>query len=223
MPRLAILASLAALALGTAAASAQETGGVALTPEVMATDNAQGRVLDHVLARAQAFQQLRLLSAATPTSSNLANPGVSASNSGTQPIGPTPDQALALASALSQRAQMASNPALQQQIINNTQSLSISNTSQSLTVNNPLTVNALNSPVVLGNNNVVKQQVTSSTAITTNGNATASAGASSTSGAGGGSRKAKSGQNALSSATSLGGGVSHAVAINTEIAPEANH
>jgi len=49
------------------------------------------------------------------------------------------------------------------------------------------------------------------------------AGAISTSGPSGGSRKAKSGQNALSSAASLGGGVAHAVAINTETAPEAGH
>jgi hypothetical protein len=82
MPRLAILASLAALTLGAAAASAQESGGVALTPEVLATENAQGRVLDHVLARAQQLQQLRLLnlSGGAAVSSNLANPAFAPPN-----------------------------------------------------------------------------------------------------------------------------------------------
>ena len=214
MPRFAILAGIAALALGAATASAQEMGGVTLAPEIMAADNAQGRVLDHVLARAQQLQQLRLLSGGPAASSNLANP---ANGGAAAATGANADSALALASAMRQRAAQSSDPGVQQvfqqQIIDN---------SQSLTVNNPLTVNAVNSPVVLGNNNVVKQQVTSSTAITTNGNATASAGASSTNGGPPAkARKGKSGQLALSSAQSLGG-AAHAVASNVEVAPEAN-
>jgi len=213
MPRFAILAGLAALALGAATASAQEMGGVTLAPEVMAADNAQGRVLDHVLARAQALQQLRLLSGAAAASSNLANPA----NGGAAATGANADSALALASAMRQRATQSSDAGVQQifqqQFVDN---------SQSLTVNNPLTVNAVNSPVVLGNHNVVKQQVTSSTAITTNGNATASAGATSTNGGPAAkARKGKSGQLALSNAQSLGG-AAHAVASNVEVAPEVN-
>jgi hypothetical protein len=217
MPRFAILAGLAALALGAATASAQDMGGVTLAPEIMAMDNAQGRVLDHVLARTQQLQQLRLLSGTPAISSNLANPAFAPPNGGPTATGTSPDSALALASALRQRAAQSSDPGgqaiFQQQIVNN---------SQSLTVNNPLTVNATDSPVVLGNNNVVKQQVTSSTAITTNGNATASAGASSTNGGPAPkTRKGKSGQIALSNAASLGG-AAHAVASNIEVAPEAN-
>jgi hypothetical protein len=204
MPR---LASLAALVMGAAAASAQESGGVALTPEVLATENAQGRVLDHVLARAQQLQQLRLLnlSGGAVASSNLDNPAFAPPNGGSQVIGAGPADALALAAALRQRAARTSDLAFQQQIINNTQSL---------------TVNASNSPVTIGDNNVVKQQVTSSTAITTNGNATASAGANSN-----GDRpkgKTKSGQTALSNAASLGGGTAQAVAINSEVGAQAN-
>jgi hypothetical protein len=207
MPRLAFLASLAALAMGAAAASAQESGGVALTPEVFATENAQGRVLDHVLARAQQLQQLRLLnlSGGAVASSNLANPAFTPPNGDPQAIGAGQADALTLAAALRRRAARTSDPAFQQQIINNTQSL---------------TVNASNSPVTIGDNNVVKQQVTSSTAITTNGNATASAGANSTSDRPKG--KTKSGQTALSNAASLGGGTAQAVAINSEVGAQAN-
>jgi hypothetical protein len=210
MPRLAFLASLAALAMGAAAASAQESGGVALTPEVFATENAQGQVLDHVLARAQQLQQLRVLnlSGGAVASSNLANPAFTPPNGDPQAIGAGQAGALALAAALRRRAARASDPAFQQQIINNTQSL---------------TVNASNSPVTIGDNNVVKQQVTSSTATTTNGNATATAGASNTSYRHGeGKGKAKSGQTAVSNAASLGGGTAQAVAINSDVRPQAD-
>jgi hypothetical protein len=209
MPRLAILASFAALALGATAASAQESGGVTLTPEVLATENAQGRVLDHVLARAQQFQQLRLLnlSGGAAASSNLANPAFTPPNGDPQAIGAGQADALALAATLRRRAARTSDLGFQQQIINNAQSL---------------TVNASNSPVTIGDNNVVKQQVTSSTAITTNGNATASAGASNTTDRHSeGKGKAKSGQTAVSNAASLGG-AAQAVAINSEVGPQAN-
>jgi hypothetical protein len=210
MPRLAILASLAALTLGAAAASAQESGGVALAPEVIATENAQGRVLDHVLARAQQLQQLRVLnlSGGAVASSNLANPAFAPPNGDPQAIGGGYADALALAAALRRRAARTSDAAFQQQIINNTQSL---------------TVNASNSAVTIGDNNVVKQQVTSSTAITTNGNATASAGASSSSNRHGEEKgKGKSRQTAVSNAASLGGGSAQAVAINSEVVPQSN-
>jgi hypothetical protein len=211
MPRFVILASLAALALGAAAASAQESGGVALAPEALATENAQGRVLDHVLARAQQIQQLRLLnlSGGVVASSNLANPAFTPPNGDPQATGAGQADALALAASLRRRAARTSDPAFQQQIVNNTQSL---------------TVNAYDSPVNIGDNNVVKQQVTTSTAITSNGNATATAGASNTNDRhGDGKGKTKSGQTAVSNAASLGGGTAQAVAINSEVVPQAGH
>jgi hypothetical protein len=218
MPRLAILASLAALALGAAAASAQESGGVALTPEVLATENAQGRVLDHVLARAQQLQQLRLLnlSGGAAVSSNLANPAFAPPNGDPQAFGTGQADTLALASALRRRAAKTSDSGFQQQIIDNSQSLTVNN-SQSLTVN------AHDSPVNIGNNNVVKQQVSTSTAISANGNATASAGASNTSDRLGlGKGKTKPGQTAVSNAANQGGGAAQAVAINSEVGPQGN-
>jgi hypothetical protein len=226
MPRLAILASLAALTLGAAAASAQESGGVALTPEVLATENAQGRVLDHVLARAQQLQQLRLLnlSGGAAASSNLANPAVAPPNGDPLSLGTGQAGTLALASALRRRATKTSDSGFQQQIIDNSQSLTVNN-SQSLTVNNSqsLTVNAHDSPVNIGNNNVVKQQVSTSTAISANGNATASAGASNTSNRLGlGKGKTKPGQTAVSNAANQGGGTAQAVAINSEVRPQGN-
>jgi hypothetical protein len=218
MPRLAILASLAALALGAAAASAQESGGVALTPEVLATENAQGRVLDHVLARAQQLQQLRLLnlSGGAAVSSNLANPAFAPPNGDPQALGTGQADTLALASALRRRAAKTRDSGFQQQIIDNSQSLTVNN-SQSLTVN------AHDSPVNIGNNNVVKQQVSTSTAISANGNATASAGASNTSNRLGlGKGKTKPGQTAVSNAANQGGGAAQAVAINSEVGPQGN-
>jgi hypothetical protein len=211
MPRLAILASLAALALGAAAASAQESGGVALTPEVLATENAQGRVLDHVLARAQQLQQLRLLnlSGGAAVSSNLANPAFAPPNGDPQALGSTGQaDTLALASALRRRATQTRNSGFQQQIIDNSQSL---------------TVNAYDSPVNIGNNNVVKQQVSTSTAISANGNATASAGARNTSDRHDlGKGKTRPGQTAVSNAANQGGGTAQAVAINSEVGPQGN-
>jgi hypothetical protein len=217
MSRLAILglvAGLASLALSINAATAQESGGVALSPEVLQTQNAQGQVLDHVLARVQQLQQLRLLglNGGAVASSNLANPAIAAPNGGqSTPLGA--GDALSLASTLRQRALQNSDPGFvqnvyQQQLVDNSQSL---------------TVNAPNSSVVLGSNNIVKQQVTTSTAISPTGNATASAGvANGAAHHGTGKNKAQTNQTATSSATSVGG-TAQAVAINTTIAPQVSN
>src|SRR5579862_4048248 len=173
MSRLAILgtvASLATLVLNLGVACAQESGGVALAPEVLQAQNAQGQVLDHVLARVQQLQQLRLLGLnGAVASSNLANPAIASPNNGTQaPLGAA--GALSLAQTMQQRAAQSSDPAYQQQIVQNVYQQQLVDNSQSLTVNAP------NSSVAIGSNNIVKQQVTTSTAISPSGNATASAG-----------------------------------------------
>ena len=177
VPAIALLVSL----MGIAAASAQEMGGVALTPQVLDNQNASASVLDHVLARAQAFQQLRALAGGAPTSSNAANPANQASAA----------QATGLSSANAagglQGASFvagffqgrAANTTLVQQEINNTsQTFAVTNnTSQSFALtrnSHSLTVNAVDSPVSIGNGNIVQQQVSSSTAIS-NGGAPASA------------------------------------------------
>jgi hypothetical protein len=179
-----------------------------------------------VLARAQQLQQLRLLnlSGGAAVSSNLANPAVAAPNSVPQGLGTGQADPLALASALRRRATNTSDSGFQQQIIDNSQSVTVNN-SQSLTVNNSqsLAVNAYGSPVNIGNNNVVKQQVSTSTAISANGNATASAGASNTSNRLGlGKGKTKPGQTAVSNAANQGGGTAQAVAINSAVGPQGN-
>jgi hypothetical protein len=210
MPRLLALASLAVLALGAAAASAQETGGVALTPEVMKTENAQGIVLDHVLGRVQALQQLRALTGAAPTAA--AALGGTAALNNPQPAAVSANDPLALARALRRRRaaqSSATDPVVQQQIINSTENLSITK--------NSLTVNAQNSPVVLGSNNIVHQQATTSVAVATNGNATADA----TSVNGGPAKRHRrgGGQTAASDATSIDGGTAQAASSNSEVVP----
>ena len=130
-----------------------------------------------MLARAQALQQLRALSQGTASSSNLASPAIpAAANSGTPQVLANAGTVLALAQSLPDGLSNSGAPVVQQEFVNKTQISRRTRRSRSPSTI-PFTVNALGSPVVLGNNNVVKQQVTNSTAITSNGNATAVAGA----------------------------------------------
>jgi hypothetical protein len=223
LPLLAILAGFAALTCGGAVTSAQESGGVVLTPEAFKADNAQGQVLDHVLARAQQIQQLRLLNltGGSGTSSNLANPAAASSNSDPLAIGAARSDALSLASALRQRAIKTNGPIFQQQLVENYQL-----TDNSRFTDNSLTVNAPNSSVSVGSNNVVRQQVSTSTATSPTGSATASAGVTTPGnhhGKGKGKTSAgQTSQTATSEATSAGG-TAQAVAINTDITSRANN
>jgi hypothetical protein len=205
-----LVAGLASLALGASSAWAQDSGGVALSPEVFKANNAQGQVLDHVLARAQQLQQLRLLNlpgGGAVTSSNLANPASAVPGGDPQSLGAARSDSLALASVLRARAQKPVNPIfqeiLQQQFVDNSQNLM---------------VNAPNSSVAVGSNNIVSQHVSSSTAISPAGNATASAGVGTGTKHSGSNTSAK--QSANSKATSTGG-TAQAVAINTDIAQQA--
>lgn len=212
---LGFVAGLAGLAVGASGAWAQESGGVALSPEVFKANNAQGQVLDHVLARAQQLQQLRLLNlpgGGAVASSNLANPVSAAPSSDPQSLGAARSDSLGLASVLRARAQKPPSPVfqdiLQQQFVDNSQNLM---------------VNAPNSSVSIGSNNVVSQRVSTSTAVSPTGNATASAGVNTASGhpARTKSRTGSSvNQTATSTATSSGG-TAQAVAINSEITQRA--
>lgn len=222
-PAIALLLPL----LGITAASAQETGGVALTPQVLDNQNATASVLDHVLGRAQAFQQLRALglTGGAPTSSNAANPAnAAAATQGAGTGSPNTAGGLPGAAFVAGFFQgRAVNTTVLQQEINNTQQ------SFALTNNNSqsLTVNASNSPVTIGNGNIVRQQVSSSTAIN-NGSGSASASAVATGapakpthGHRGdhGDRTAQGvqpGQTAIGNAVSLGG-TSNAVAGNSAV------
>lgn len=204
---LGALAGLATLALGTPGAAAQESGGIALSPEVFKTNNAQGQVLDHVLARAQQLQQLRLLNlpgGGAVTSSNLANPAAAAPSTDPQSLGAARTDILSLASTLRARAQQPPDPVYQQifqeQYVDNSKNLLI---------------NAPNSSVSIGSNNVVSQQVSTSTAVSPTGNAAATAGVNTASSSG--TNKNATNQAATSAAMSMGG-AAQAVAINSNSA-----
>ena len=210
MDRLSVLglvAGLASLAFGASSACSQELGGVVLSPEVFKANNAQGQVLDHVLARAQQMQQLRLLNlpggGAVP-SSNPANPASAAPSSDPQSLDAARSDSLALASVLRARAQKPPNPVfqeiLQQQFVDNSHNMLL---------------NAPNSSVSIGNNNIVSQQVTTSTAVSPTGNATASAGVR-TASTRPAKKKSNVNQTATSTATSIGG-TAQAVALDTDI------
>jgi hypothetical protein len=208
---LGLVAGLVGLAFSASNALAQETGGIALSPEVFKADNAQGQVLDRVLARVQQIQQLRLLNlpgGGAVTSSNLANPASAAPGSDPQSLDAGPSAALALASVLRARTQQPLNPVFQQifqqQLVDNSRNLM---------------VNAPNSSVSIGNNNNVSQQVSTSTAVSPTGSAVASAGVSTRSGR---SRSGKtSGNHTATSTAASTGGTAQAVAINTDISPQA--
>src|SRR5260370_2782861 len=90
MIRKVLLSGLAAIALGTAAASAQEAGGITLSREVLNTPNAQEQVLNHVFGRLQQIQQLRQINAAA-SSPGTAPSAPAATGSGT-PDGTTASQ-----------------------------------------------------------------------------------------------------------------------------------
>lgn len=197
-----LLAGLAAIALGTTAAVAQEAGGLELSPEVRSTPNAQEQVLNHVFGRLQQFQQLRQLNAAAATP-GTASAAVAAS-------GGAPDATTARQQSLSAAQQFAARRLAQQQL--QLQQAALNTPPQPVTV-----VNAYDSPVTIGNNNIVRQQVANSTTI---GGGTAQ----SSIGGNRASAQANTGsatQSASSSATSIGGNAS-ATAINSNVTGQGN-
>ena len=194
MLRATILSSLALIALSTATASAQtESGGVKLSPEVVNTPNAQEQVLNHVFGRLQQQQTLKALTAPTAApNSGTANSPSDAAGSRQQALG-------AAQSFAARRAQ-------QQQLQIEQQALSAP--PQPTTV-----INAVDSPVVIGSGNTVKQQVAKSTTIG-GGSAQSSIDGNQAHGQANASSAA---QSASSNATSIGGNAS-ATAINSTVA-----
>jgi hypothetical protein len=197
-----LFSGLAAIALSTAAASAQEAGGITLSQEVLNTPNAQEQVLNHVFGRIQQIQQLRQITAAA-AAPGTANSAAAVTGSG------TPDATTARQQALGAAQQFAARRLAQQQLQAQQAAL---NAPQPVTV-----VNAYESPVTIGNNNIVRQQVANSTTI---GGGTAQSSI-------GGNRanaQANSGsatQSASSNATSIGGNAS-ATAINSNVVGQSN-
>jgi hypothetical protein len=199
--RKVLLSGLATIALSAAAASAQEAGGLTLSKEVLNTPNVQEQVLNHVFGRLQQVQQLRQINAAA------ASPGTAAA---TAAGGGTPDAATSRQQALGAAQQFAARRLAQQQL--QLQQAALNAPPQPVTV-----VNAFDSPVTIGNNNIVHQQVANSTTI---GGGTAQSSI-------GGNRanaQANSGsatQSASSNATSIGGNA-NATAINSNVVGQGN-
>jgi len=201
MIRKILLSGLAAIALSAAAASAQEAGGITLSQEVLNTPNAQEQVLNHVFGRLQQIQQLRQINAAAAT------PGTAASAAAVTGSG-TPDTTSGRQQVLGTAQQFAVRRLAQQQL----QQAALNAPRQPVTV-----VNAVDSPVTIGNNNIVRQQVANSTTI---GGGTAQ----SSIGGGRATAQANSGsatQSASSNATSIGGNAS-ATAINSNVVGQSN-
>ncbi len=203
MIRKVLLSGLAAIALGTAAASAQEAGGITLSREVLNTPNAQEQVLNHVFGRLQQIQQLRQINAAA------SSPGTAASAAAVTGSG-TPDATTARQQTLGAAQQFAARRLAQQQL--QLQQAALNAPPQPVTV-----VNAFDSPVAIGNNNIVRQQVANSTTI---------GGGTAQSSIGGGrataqANSASATQSASSNATSIGGNAS-ATAINSNIVSQSN-
>lgn len=192
--RKTLLSAVAALALSTAAASAQDAGGVVLSPQIMNTPNAQGQVVDHVMGRLQQMQQLRAAMAGSGSN------GSAALTVANRPDAATARQnTMAVAQQLMQR-RMAQRLAQQE-----------AQMQQDALMNAPppVVVNAYDSPVAIGNNNVVRQQVATSTSIGGNAQASAQSNTASTS--------QSAGSNAVSS-----GGTAHAAAVNSSVVGQGN-
>lgn len=191
-----LLSGIAALAMSTAVASAQEAGGLRLSDQAMNSPDAQGRVLDHVMGRLQQHQQLR---------SVMAGNGGGGNGSAALTVANRPDPATArqntmnVAQQLMQR-RMAERLARQE-----------AQMQQDALMNAPppVVVNAYDSPVAIGSNNVVNQTVASSTSIGGNAQASAQSNGGSTS------------QSATSNAVSVGG-TARATAINSSVVGQGN-
>lgn len=198
-----LLVGLAVTALSAAAASAEEAGGISLSPQVLNTPNAQEQVLNHVFGRLQLMQQLRQVNAAA------AAPGTASSAAAVTGSG-TPDATTGRQQALGAAQQFGARRLAQQQL--QLQQAALNAPPQPLTV-----VNAVDSPVSIGNNNIVRQQVANSTTI---------GGGTAQSSIGGRRATAQANsesvtQSASSSATSIGGNA-NATAINSNLVGQSN-
>lgn len=177
MIRLRALSGIASLMLLATPALAQEAGGVPLTPEVLNIPDAQQQAMNlalGLLQRAQLAQQLQQgrfgqqvqgVPVQAPVNPNAVNPSADRSATNQQAIarlrgdagflgGFSGGQALALSRAKPM-------PVPVPTIVDQSQTL---------------VVNAVDSPVALGNGNIIHQQVANSTAISHGAPATASAG-----------------------------------------------
>ena len=225
MVRLSALSGLAALMLAVAPAWAQETGGIQLAPAVLNTPDAQQQAVNLALSLLQQMQVMQQLQqshgmVAAPASAAAASPRATA------PFGPNAVNPAAGRSSVNQQAvaNMLGDPGYLAGFSGG-RPLAASRlrpppaTGQAAAPQ--LVVNAVDSPVSIGNGNIVHQQVANSTAI--GRGATASSGAVDSGGvAARGHRRGAAGhsgsvsQDASSLAVSQGG-VADATASNSNI------
>lgn len=163
-----------ALALASVPAAAQQSGGETLAPEVLNTPGAAEIVVERAVARLQLFQSLQAIrggglqsgtAVASPSAAN-AGPDRSAVNQQAVANVPTRGDAGFLAGFSGGRA-LASSRA----------SPRFAETARPTIIDQSkrLVINAVGSPISIGNGNIVQQQVANSTAIGAGASANASA------------------------------------------------
>jgi hypothetical protein len=193
MMRPAILFALAfqgAMVLSATPSVAQRAGGESLSPEVLNTPGAAEMIRERAFARIQSLQAIRSIGAGlavgggAPANPNSVNPALDRSA--------VNQQALARIPVRPERSRGSQGDAIAPTFVD-----------QSST----LVVNAVGSPVSIGNGNTVQQQVANSNAVSVGGPAIANAGAENVGGRGKSGGAALS-QTATSNATSLGAGTS---------------
>jgi hypothetical protein len=208
-----LLSGLAVFALSMTPALAQESGGVRLSAEALNTENAQGRVLEHVVGQIQRIQLLR----AAGTTGAAAAPGAAGANAA--------DPAADRQSVNQQAVARFRGDAGFLAGFSRGQPLAASRVPPPppIELPPPLIVNAFESPVTIGSNNVVHQQVSNSIAIGTNASASTvaqdgphSRGKKSASSAP--SDGAATVQSAVSQALAVNGGAARSTAINSSVA-----
>lgn len=202
MARLSLLSGFAALMLTAAPAFAQEVGGIQLTPQVLNTADAQQQAMNlalSLLQRAQLAQQLQM------------SHGMALAQQGFQPSPPTSPNAVnpsAGRSAINQQtiANLRGDPGFLAGFSGG-QPLAASRLKPLLPPptfidqSHTFVVNAVESPVSIGNGNIVHQQVVNTTAISRGGPVIAGASANQGNPSGGASVS----QHAMSSALSYSG------------------
>jgi hypothetical protein len=192
MIRPACHAALVALALAASPAAAQSAGGETLAPEVLATPGAAQMIRESAFARLQLLQAVQQLRAG--------------------PAGAAPPGAAGVAANLNANTAALDRAGVNQQALGRAQALAASRARASVASDGPptvidqssrLIVNAVGSPVAIGNGNIVRQQVANSSAISVGAPAAATAAIDAAPGRGERGKPAGAAPSATSTATSL--------------------
>lgn len=212
MTRFSIISGFAALMLAAVPAMAQEVGGVQIAPDVMNIPDAQQQALNlafSLLQRAQMAQQLQqphgtLLAPGFPAGTSAADPNAVNPAAGRSSVN---QQAVArMLGDPGYLAGFAGGQPLAASRVKPPPAASFAVPSQTLVVN------AVDSPVSIGDGNIVHQQVANSTAVGSGVSAKAVAGQGGGHGGGGGSASQRA-----SSAAVSDGGIAQSSASNSNV------